>query len=115
MESGSSSFEEILQRVLDRLLADIKAMVAIMHCDLDVSDAALEIAGQHWQGPLGVYPNSGLYEKPHWRFDTVCTPAEFVSHAQTWIDSGAHIVGGCCGIGPQPIQALNEHIADSST
>ncbi|MGL4541929.1 MAG: homocysteine S-methyltransferase family protein [Polymorphobacter sp.] len=33
-------------------------------------------------------------------------PARYLAWAQTWIGSGATIVGGCCGIGPDHIAAL---------
>ena len=26
--------------------------------------------------------------------------------ARTWVDEGAQIIGGCCGIGPEHIRAL---------
>jgi S-methylmethionine-dependent homocysteine/selenocysteine methylase len=58
-------------------------------------------------GPFGVYANLG---EPvdgtagHRRED--CTPAEFAAHAQTWIDGGAKIVGGCCGTTPEHIRQL---------
>lgn len=103
---GAPAFDEVLPQVLDRLSADADAMVGVMHCDFDVTDAALEIVARQFGGPVVVYPNSGLYEMPHWRFDTVCSPQEFVDHALRWIGDGAAMVGGCCGLGPEHIAAL---------
>ena len=34
------------------------------------------------------------------------TPAAYLGWARDWIASGADIVGGCCGIGPEHIAAL---------
>jgi S-methylmethionine-dependent homocysteine/selenocysteine methylase len=90
-------------------------MVAVMHCDLDVSDAAVKIAAEAWDGPLVVYPNSGEYERPHWRFDTVCPPEEFVEHAEGWIADGADIIGGCCGVGPEHIRLLAERLGATTS
>ncbi|TWB24588.1 homocysteine S-methyltransferase [Nitrospirillum amazonense] len=63
--------------------------------------------------PLGVYANAfppqpkdatandGLDEL---RADL--TPATYLDWARRWVDAGAAIVGGCCGIGPDHIRAL---------
>ncbi|MBB6252914.1 homocysteine S-methyltransferase family protein [Nitrospirillum iridis] len=63
--------------------------------------------------PLGVYANAfppqpknaaandGLDEL---RADL--TPATYLDWARRWVDAGATIVGGCCGIGPDHIRAL---------
>ncbi|MEA1647546.1 homocysteine S-methyltransferase family protein [Nitrospirillum sp. BR 11164] len=63
--------------------------------------------------PLGVYANAfppqpkdatandGLDEL---RADL--TPASYLEWARRWVDAGAAIVGGCCGIGPDHIRAL---------
>jgi homocysteine S-methyltransferase len=97
--------------VLDRMPAGADVMVGVMHCDLDVTDAALDVVARRFDGPVVVYPNSGIYEMPHWRFDTVCAPEEFVEHALRWIDGGAVIVGGCCGVGPEHIAALADRLS----
>ena len=34
------------------------------------------------------------------------TPAEYLTWAIRWVDNGASIIGGCCGIGPEYITAL---------
>jgi homocysteine S-methyltransferase len=40
-------------------------------------------------------------------------PEAYARHAARWVELGATIVGGCCGIGPQHIkrikQMLQEH------
>ena len=35
------------------------------------------------------------------------TPAEYLMQAEHWIDLGATMIGGCCGIGPEYIRALS--------
>ena len=34
------------------------------------------------------------------------TPERYLSFAQRWVNAGATIIGGCCGIGPEHIRAL---------
>ncbi len=99
---------DALPAILSDAPADGDWIVTIMHSDLDVSDAALDVVAEHWSGPIGVYPNSGLYVFPDgWDFDSVSTPEDFVAHAETWAGKGARIIGGCCGVGPAHIAALS--------
>lgn len=35
------------------------------------------------------------------------TPERYLNYAQRWVNAGATIIGGCCGIGPEHISALN--------
>ena len=34
------------------------------------------------------------------------TPEAYVRFAQAWVEAGADIIGGCCGVGPEHIAAL---------
>jgi len=81
-------------------------MMSVMHCELDVTAAALKVVGQKWTGDIVVYPNSGRYLNPSWDFSMVCTPEAFTDAAGRWAADGARIIGGCCGLGPVHIQAL---------
>ncbi len=102
--------EEVLPPLLAALAEPQKAIIAVMHSDFDVTDKALEIVTDHWSGPVAVYPNSGLFDYPNWRFDTVCAPQAFAEAGERWIERGAGIVGGCCGVGPDHIRALAERL-----
>jgi S-methylmethionine-dependent homocysteine/selenocysteine methylase len=107
----------LLDDLLPELLRSVdsgdgRTILAIMHCELDVTGPALDIARRHWSGLLAAYPNSGEIIPPNWQFDTVCTPAEYADAAMDWIDRGATIVGGCCGIGPDHIAELRRRLSD---
>ena len=83
-----------------------EVILSIMHSEADVTDAALEILKQYWEGPFAIYPNSGQFVDLHMQFDTVCSVEDFQRSANRWIKAGVQIVGGCCGIGPSHIEAL---------
>ena len=36
------------------------------------------------------------------------TPNRYLQHAQQWVEQGASLIGGCCGIGPDHIQKLTD-------
>ena len=100
-----------LDTALSQVLPQVdheRAVLAIMHSDADVSDAALEIARRHWRGALAVYPNSGEFVDLRLQFDSVCSEDEFERAALGWLESGVQIVGGCCGIGPSHIRRLGD-------
>lgn len=105
------SLDSVLPDLLAAVPAAAPAILAIMHCDLDVTGPALAVAKRHWQGPLAAYPNSGSFAPPHWQFEDICTPEAFVAGAVDWVAQGAQIVGGCCGIGPDHIAALHRRLA----
>ncbi|MCB1091315.1 MAG: homocysteine S-methyltransferase, partial [Verrucomicrobiae bacterium] len=56
-----------------------------------------------------VYPNAGRgWDAEAGRWSGTDSPAEFADRAQSWIDAGARIVGGCCLASPDHIAALRE-------
>jgi homocysteine S-methyltransferase len=105
MGSPVSPFEDVLIAVLAGIETDA-AIVSIMHSDIEVTDAALDILRRHWDGPVAIYPNSGYFVDLRMQFDSVCGVDEFARAARRWIDAGVDIVGGCCGIGPAHIEAM---------
>ncbi len=40
------------------------------------------------------------------------SPEDFVVQAQEWLEKGAQLIGGCCGIGPEHIQLLKERLPE---
>lgn len=63
-----------------------------------------------WTVHTIAYPNSGelcSQGKWDWPSETPMTPSEWAS---TMCSSGAHIVGGCCRVGPNHILALREKV-----
>ncbi len=57
--------------------------------------------------PFGAYANAGAFgEGLGFGFEKDGAPELYADYARTWIESGAEIIGGCCGTGPSHIQAL---------
>jgi homocysteine S-methyltransferase len=55
--------------------------------------------------PLGVYPNLGYYTDQGWSSVSGVASEEYAELALRWRAEGAHIIGGCCGVGPDHIAA----------
>ena len=92
---------------LNRLSKLHKGPILISHSDIDVTGKALDIAKKNLNGILGVYPNTGYYEKPHWKFADDITPNDYLEYAKSWLKNGAQIIGGCCGLGVEEIKAIS--------
>ncbi len=87
------------------------AMISIMHSSPNDTDEAIDILRRHWSGPIGAYPESGYFKMPEWTFVDIIPPEELVARARSWRRKGAVAFGGCCGLGPEHIAALNEAFA----
>jgi len=83
-------------------------LINVMHTPVpDVTDAMDIIRKSGWNGPIGVYPESGFFKMPNWQFVDVITPEDLVAAARVWVDThGVRLLGGCCGLGPSHIAAL---------
>jgi S-methylmethionine-dependent homocysteine/selenocysteine methylase len=67
--------------------------------------------------PLGAYANAfPQVPDDHQANDalfgirTDLDPDGYCTFASTWVDGGATLVGGCCGVGPEQIAALSERL-----
>jgi len=79
--------------------------VCVMHTNIEDVEAVLGLVGDSWEGPVGVYPHHGVWQRPRWQF--LDLPAErFNALARRWRAAGVSMIGGCCGIGPGQIAGL---------
>ena len=78
----------------------------IMHTPANLVSDALTILRRCFDGPLMAYPDSGYFKSPHWQFEDVIAPSELRRYAEEWIEEGAQVLGGCCGLSPEHIAAL---------
>ena len=84
----------------------------VMHTNVDLTGPALTVLRGHFEGPVLAYPDSGYFEMPNWQFVDIISPAKLASAARGWIEEeGVRLVGGCCGLGVEHVEALAEMIA----
>lgn len=86
-------------------------LVAVMHSPIADSAAGIDALRAHWDGPVGVYPESGHFIMPNWQFVDIIDPAGLVAEAQVWRDRGVQVFGGCCGLGPAHVRALRQALS----
>ena len=85
----------------------------VMHSTVDTTLPALQLMQSHYDGLRGAYPNAGYWLRPEWAFVDQISPQNYLERARKWLDTGARIVGGCCGIGPDHIAALSKGLRNS--
>ena len=81
--------------------------ILVMHSDLKVTNKAVQEISENHSGIIGAYPNAGYWIKPNWQFLDEILPDTYLAEAESWIANGAQIIGGCCGVGPELIQAIS--------
>jgi homocysteine S-methyltransferase len=95
--------------IIDVLKETGPRAVAIMHSSLEDTEAALPVLRDRWQGPVGIYPESGYFTIPDWVFGDI-EADDFGDVAMNWVHDGVSIVGGCCGISPEHIKAFSNRL-----
>ena len=53
-----------------------------------------------------MYPHCGEWKQPNWQFVNMISPEDYLDEANSWVEDGAQIVGGCCGIGLDHMKVL---------
>lgn len=99
-----------LAEALEEIPVPGGSLVSIMHTLTEDTIPALRVVNKRWSRPVGAYPHSGKFVMPNWQFIDMISPEDFASEALKWVELGARVVGGCCGIGPEHIRLLKERI-----
>jgi S-methylmethionine-dependent homocysteine/selenocysteine methylase len=102
---------------------DRGARAILFNCSQpEVMNAAVQAAAAAIQAlkaavRIGAYANAFVPEpetaEPYAGISEIredLNPARYLDYASRWVQSGASIVGGCCGIGPEHIAALRAHL-----
>ena len=97
-----------VEEVLNAIPLESVEVMGVMHTSANLTGRSLEKLKNVWSGPLSAYPDSGFFKMPGWQFEKILTPSEFLEFSRQWHGKGVRILGGCCGLGPEHIQALSE-------
>lgn len=101
---------ETFGEALDSLLPLGGSIHFIMHTQVADTIPALSVLREHTSSPVGVYPHSGRFVMPNWVFENIISPEEYAGEALRWVEMGAQLVGGCCGIGQDHIKLLRHRL-----
>ena len=104
------TFHESLAGAVSKLQDAGLSALLVMHSTLRAMGPAIKAMREAHNGPVGAYANAGRWEPPHWVFVDQVSPSKYMDEAMRWVEVGAQIVGGCCGIGPDHIRAIRDRI-----
>ena len=104
--------DHTLAEALEQIPTMEASLVSIMHTLSEDTPAALREVTGYWSGPLGAYPHYGEFIMPNWQFIDTVSPEGFAAEAEQWLELGAQLIGGCCGITPEHIQLLKERLPE---
>jgi len=97
-----------------RALVENGADVVGINCSVGPQGALGVLQRMHAAVPtarLAALPNAGLPQMVAGRYLYMTTPEYFAEYAERFLDTGAVIVGGCCGTTPAHVRALAGRIA----
>ena len=103
---GDLVLEEPFEELVDEVAGMSASACGVMHTHLPIVEPALDVLRQYWSGPLFAYPQAGRSRQSAWQFDESLTPEKFAHQCVHWADIGVQILGGCCGITLNHIQAM---------
>ncbi len=86
-------------------------VLCLMHTDTRLMEPGLRAMRTRWDGPLGAYAHAAVVEDGVVSFDESITPSAYAAYVPVWQEVGATLIGGCCGIGPDHMHAVNEVLA----
>ncbi|MBP7146047.1 MAG: bifunctional homocysteine S-methyltransferase/methylenetetrahydrofolate reductase [Acidobacteria bacterium] len=64
--------------------------------------------------PLAAMPNAGIPRSVEGRLHYLTSPAYMARYARRFVQAGARVVGGCCGVTPDHVRAMREVLAPAS-
>ena len=104
--------DHTLAEALEQIPTMGASLVSIMHTLSEDTPAALREVTSRWSGPLGAYPHYGEFVMPNWQFIDTVSPEAFAAEAEQWLELGAQLIGGCCGITPEHILLFKERLPE---
>ena len=99
-----------MRETFEAMISEDVDAVMVMHTSITDIEPTLDLVSEYWDGPTGVYPESGYYIEPHWQFVDIIEPPALVDAAARWVEQGAQLIGGCCGLDSQHIAALKSDL-----
>ncbi len=101
---------EPLAEALSELQDKQVPLISVMHTEVAYIDECLDIIQENWCGRIGVYAHTGCTVDLDWVFDGAISPEDYATACKRWLDRGVQMIGGCCGIRVEHIQAIREII-----
>jgi S-methylmethionine-dependent homocysteine/selenocysteine methylase len=120
-ESGTLLYGETFPDLVKALKGHPLSGILLMCTQPPAVSACLPRLRAAYDGPIGAYAELGYEENPNFgnpgeQFFVIegkeYTPARYADYAREWKRMGAQVIGGCCGTGPEHIEAVRAAIRE---
>ena len=108
MENSEAKFYDNFEKSISDFSKNHQGPILVAHSDIRITSDAIKKIKKNHKGVAGAYPNNGYFEKPMWKSIDNVSPSYYHDQAKSWILNGAQIIGGCCGVGPDLIEAISK-------
>ena len=85
--------------------------ISVFHSRISETTAALQVVLDQWSGTVILYPDAGRTDYLEtWQDSSIAneeTVDELTQEAAKWIETGAQVIGTCCGFGANYTKALS--------
>jgi S-methylmethionine-dependent homocysteine/selenocysteine methylase len=115
---GGESLQEAMQA-----LNGIKLSAVFFNCCLpEAIEMAIPIVRRYTDAAIGAMPNCFAPLPSDWTLESKgfrtlrvdMSTMDFAGYARGWADQGVTYLGGCCGIGPEHIQAIHQDLKEGN-
>ena len=89
----------------DELIDSRSEVVGVMHSNIDYVNDAINSIRRCTKAPVMAYPDSGHFTMPEWNFEETISPHDYAKRSSGWLDNGVQVIGACCGMGVEHIDA----------
>ena len=103
--------DETLSDGVAAVLGSRVSAMFLMHTLSEDAAQGLRELKEVWSGPLGAYPHTGDWVPGNWISKDLISPPDYLGYAKEWVNMGAQIIGGCCGITPEHIRVLADDLS----
>ena len=107
MNNSEAHFYGDMETTINTICDIYDGPILVAHSDIKATKMAIKTLNKNYKGIIGAYPNNGYFEKPKWKRVHNISPNDYLNEAKSWVSNRAQIIGGCCGIGPDLIQAIS--------
>jgi methionine synthase I (cobalamin-dependent)/5,10-methylenetetrahydrofolate reductase len=108
--SVKSSQKDLIAQFAERLGTREDVQALGLNCSEGPADvySTLKVLRPLTTKPIVVQPNAGTPRHLNGRYFYMTSPDYMAKYAKRFIEAGANGVGGCCGTGPDHIQAMHQ-------
>ena len=92
--------------------------ITVFHSRISETTDALQVVLEQWNGTVVLYPDAGRTDYLEtWQDTSVAneeTADELTREAAKWVNSGAQVIGTCCGFGANYTKALSNSLSTNT-